>query len=214
VLGALMANSRVTKNNIVMIGGWIAVIIIGSKLSKSLSGDGKKQMKGLGYGLAFALVQLIANMLGSSLWGGVYDPSELGIGTIFFNILIGVGFGYAWSMITSKDSFARQWLSKMNAEKKADIKAYLDNKQWGKAIGRWFPLTGWYFKRNRRAARASRQELMEKLSTQRRELERIRSAQAQAQRADALQLWMQREAEVAAQMRQLEEELRNASRAG
>lgn len=143
LLGALMANSRVTKNNLVMIGGWVLVVLIGLKLSKNLSGDAKVSKKGFGFGLAFALVQLVANMLGTTLWGGGYvDPATINMGTIIFNILKGMCVGWGWAILTKSKSSIGDILNERAKKKKKDIKEHMKKHEWWKAIRRWLPLLG------------------------------------------------------------------------
>lgn len=99
ILAALLANERITKNQILVIGGWVAVLLIGNKLSKSMTGDRdpKGTKKGFGFGLAYAFVSLILNMLGTSLWGGTVTAGEIGVASIFKNLIIGFAVGFIYS---------------------------------------------------------------------------------------------------------------------
>ncbi len=99
ILAALLANERVTKNQILTIGGWITVLLIGNKLSKSMSGekDPKGTKKGFGFGLAYAFVSLILNMLGTSLWGGTVAAGDVGVASILWNLGIGFMIGFIYS---------------------------------------------------------------------------------------------------------------------
>jgi hypothetical protein len=98
ILSALITNQRITKNNLVIIGGWIAVFVIGSKISKSMSKDDPSGAKGgFAFGLAYAFVSLAANMLGTTLFGGEITYSEISSGMIIKNIGLGVLFGFVYS---------------------------------------------------------------------------------------------------------------------
>jgi hypothetical protein len=137
VLAALVANERVTKNHILIIGGWVALVLLGNKLSKTLGGGGKDEngsKRGFGFGLAYAFIQLVLNMLGTSLWGGEVAANEIGSSSIIWNILIGAVIGAVYSFFASggKGIFS-QWKKSLGAAGQKRLDA------WNKA-GR--PLMG------------------------------------------------------------------------
>jgi hypothetical protein len=123
ILAGMMANQRVTKGQIIMIGGWLAVVLIGSKLSKSLSGkdDPKGEKKGFGFGLAFAFVQLVANMLGSSLFGGTFE-GEITTFTILKNFILGILVGMAYAAIVG-EGIMDNIVSGLRKKQVADVEA-------------------------------------------------------------------------------------------
>jgi len=147
VLGAMMANERVAKNNILIIGGWIALVMLGNKLSKTLGGEGgakdeKGDKRGFGFGLAYALIQLILNMLGTSLWGGNVTSSDIGTGTILWNILIGFGMGWIYSVLTGEKGVLGA-ISKARREKAAkDIEDLTKKGKYKQAFLRGLPIIG------------------------------------------------------------------------
>jgi hypothetical protein len=147
VLGAMMANERVTKNNILIIGGWVALILLGNKLSKTLGGDGGSKdisgsRRGFGFGLAYAFIQLILNMLGTSLWGGSVDATELGSGKIIGNILIGLAFGYVYSLVLGEGGIIRKILKARADKAEKDIEELNKQGKFKEALLRGLPIIG------------------------------------------------------------------------
>lgn len=162
ILGALIANQRVRQQSIVIVAGWVAVFLIGNKLSKTLSDDPKATpKKAFGFALAFALVQLIANMLGTSLFGGEVSGSEIDTGLIIKNLLIGAVVGIVYSMLTGGKGFIADWFKSLSDKKKKDIEKYKSEDKWGKALVRGLPGIGWFFrvKPNAAALRQRQQEI-------------------------------------------------------
>jgi hypothetical protein len=167
VLSALVTNQRITKNNLVIIGGWIAFILIGKKLAKSMSGDkdGKGGKAGFGYGLAFALVQLIANMLGTSLFGGNVNAGEIGFNSIVINIFWGLLIGYAYGAL-----FGEGILGKINEkrrkEKEADVQKLIDDGKIIKPFLRSLPIIGRFWRPKDAAAKSKKdiKKVVEELS--------------------------------------------------
>ncbi len=143
LLGALLANERITKNNLVIIGGWIAVILIGNSLSKSLSGDKdpKGTKKGFGFGLAFAFVQLVASMLGTTLFGTKVNASDIGFAMIFWNLMLGLFIGYIYSILTGQGILGRV-LEDRKKKAEADVKELLDKGKYLDAFLRSLPFIG------------------------------------------------------------------------
>jgi hypothetical protein len=147
VLGAMMANERVAKNNILIIGGWVAFIMLGSKLSKTLGGQGgekdeKGNKKGFGFGLAYALIQLILNMLGTSLWGGSVSAGEIGTGRILFNILIGFAIGWLYSVLTGEKGILGSIMKARREKASKDIEELTKKGKYGQALLRGLPFIG------------------------------------------------------------------------
>ncbi|MFH1064167.1 MAG: hypothetical protein V1729_03745 [Candidatus Woesearchaeota archaeon] len=145
ILAALVTNDRMTKDNLVMIGGWIAVVMIGSAWSKTMSGDGDKEggnaKKGFGFGFAFALVELIANILGSSLLGGSVAASEIGTGSIFRNLILGLLIGFIYSAIKGQGVFGRI-RKRVEDKKKKEIDKNIEEGSYLKAYLRAIPFLG------------------------------------------------------------------------
>jgi len=145
ILAAMMTNDRITKANLVMIGGWVAVLLIGRSLSKSFQGNNQQQQQmqvGFGFGLAFAFVELIANMLGGSLLGGTYSAGDIGVWTIIKNIIIGVVIGYIYSVIAGGGIFGRI-MNRLDARQRRDIDHMIDDEgAFIRPFGRAIPLAG------------------------------------------------------------------------
>jgi|GEM_PF-2854249 len=147
MIGALLANERITKNNLIIIGGWVAVILIGSSLSKSLTGenDPKGAKKGFGFGLAFAFVQVIANMLGTSLFGGTVAANEIGAAMIIKNIFIGMAIGFVYSIAKGEGVLGRV-IEDFKKKKAEDVERLLTDKKYGHAAMRMIPGLGWFWR--------------------------------------------------------------------
>jgi hypothetical protein len=148
LLAALMTNERITKNNVIMIGGWIAVFLLGNQLSKSLSAenDQKGSKKGFGFGLAYAFIQLMANMLGTSLWGGEVTAAEIGFASILKNVVIGICIGWIYSMLVGGGNIWSKRKKMLEKEQEKDIEQLINEGNTGRSllrglpgfIGRWF----------------------------------------------------------------------------
>ena len=143
ILAALLANERVTKSQVLTIGGWIAVLLIGGKLSKSMSGekDPKGTKKGFGFGLAYAFVQLILNMLGTSLWGGTVTSGEIGVFSILSNLAIGFGIGFIYSFFAGGGILGKIMDARRKKAEKDIEKLVEDGKFWAPFM-RSLPIIG------------------------------------------------------------------------
>ncbi|MBU2561953.1 MAG: hypothetical protein KKD17_06680 [Nanoarchaeota archaeon] len=143
VLAAMIANDRIPKNHILMIAGWVAFLLIGSSLSKSFGGDDKKGgKKGIGFGLAYALVQLVLNMLGTSLWGGHVNASDFGASTVVWNLAIGLGIGYLYSAISGGKGILGTISEERRKKREEDVKELARRGELAKAILRGMPIFG------------------------------------------------------------------------
>jgi len=160
LLGALMANERITKSNVIMIGGWVAVLMIGKSLSKSLSDekDEKGTKKFLGFALAFAFVQLIANMLGTSLFGGEVTAEDIGAPRILKNLLIGLVIGGAYSLMAGGGGVFKDLMKNLNEKQKEDIKKDVNAGKFWRPFMRSMPLIGRFFKPKTEAADNQRRD--------------------------------------------------------
>jgi len=149
LLGGLIANGGITKNQIIILGGWAAVILLGGTLGKSLSGEEKEEgggKKWLGYGLAYALVQIIANMLGTSLWGGEASATGITAGSVLMNIAIGLGIGFIWNAISGGGGGVfNEWKKRMSGKRQEDVDKLIDDEKYGQAFGRSIPFFGRLF---------------------------------------------------------------------
>jgi hypothetical protein len=174
LLGGLMANERVSKNDVIMIGGWIAMALLGHSLNKSLSSDKdeKGTKKFLGYGLAYAFVELLANMLGSSLWGGKVDSSQITAPRILKNIGIGLLVGFGFSILNmGKGTFAKL-KENLGKAKEDDIKKDIDEGKYGRAVGRSIPGLGWLWRRKKaEAKKKEHSELLDRMDKLQRQVE-------------------------------------------
>lgn len=148
VLAALIANQGTPKNTLIVIGGWLGVIILGGKLSKSFGGenDQKGAKKGFAFGLAFAFIQLIANILGTSLFGGEYAAADITIGLILRNILIGLAIGWIYSSMSGEGIFGR-WRKAVGEKKKKEVNDLIEEGSYTKAFLRETPIIGTILKR-------------------------------------------------------------------
>ncbi|MBI4738707.1 hypothetical protein HY772_03970 [Candidatus Woesearchaeota archaeon] len=144
-LAALIANQGATKNQIIVMGGWILVIVIYARIKTSM---GEKGNPGLAMGLAFAFVQTIANLLGASLLGGLFEPVEpQGITIWWVVIYIGIGFGisFLYSTFVGKGGgiFA-QYFKQLNEEQQKKIDDLMKAKRPWSALKQSLPILGWF----------------------------------------------------------------------
>lgn len=148
ILAALIANQGTTKNMLIIIGGWIAVLILGGQMSRSFGGESDQSgaKKGFGFGLAFAFIQLIANMLGTSLFFSDYSAADITIGLIIRNILIGLLIGWIYSSISGEGVFGR-WRKSLGEKRKKEVKALIDEGNHLKAFFRSFPVISAVFRK-------------------------------------------------------------------
>jgi hypothetical protein len=176
VLAAIVANSRITKNNLIMVAGWVAVLLLSNKLSKSFGGgDEKSKSKaGLGIGLAIAFVELAANLLGGSLFGGSFAAGDIHAGRIIKIILIGFIAGYIFSNFSS--IFSRI-TGKLSKEQKEDVQKHIDDGKYVDPFARDLPGAGrWWFRPEKEAEEVARRD-----ETIMNELNRIRELRNQLQ---------------------------------
>jgi len=160
LLGALMANERITKSNVIMIGGWVAVLMIGKSLSKSLSDekDEKGTKKFLGFALAFAFVQLIANMLGTSLFGGEVTAEDIGAPQIIKNLLVGLVIGGVYSLMAGGSGIFGELRKNLKDKQREDIKKQVNDGKFWAPFMRSLPLIGRFFKPKKEAAENQRRD--------------------------------------------------------
>ncbi|MBN1543930.1 hypothetical protein JW898_00530 [Candidatus Woesearchaeota archaeon] len=186
ILAAMIANDRIPKNHILMIAGWVAFLLIGNALSKSFAGDDKKSSKkGLGFGLAYALVQLVLNMLGTSLWGTSVNASDFGSSTVVWNLLIGIGLGYLYSYMSSGNGIWKKVSDELRKKKEKDIEELAKRGEMRKALLRTIPIFGkhWSPKDEAEALKKKVKEITEELEMINR-LYRVSPAPNAAQRAE------------------------------
>jgi Flp pilus assembly pilin Flp len=180
LLGALMANERITKSNVIMIGGWVAVLMIGKSLSKSLSDekDEKGTKKFLGFALAFAFVQLIANMLGTSLFGGEVTAEDIGAPRILKNLFWGMVIGGAYSILNGGGGILGDLRKNLKDKQREDIKREVNDGKFWRAFGRSLPIIGRFIKPKKAAAENQGREnaLMAQINTIAREIETERAS--------------------------------------
>ncbi len=171
ILAAMLANSRVTKNQVVMIGGWVAVLLIGRKLSKSLTGDNDPSgsKKAMGFALAYAFVNLITSMLGTTLFGRSVEAGDIGLGSIVWGLIIGLVIGYIYSMLTGGGNLMGKVNAKRRKKTQDDIDKLLDKGRWGQAVKRAIPLIG-----NRWRPKNEEEDFRKNISNIVDELERVR----------------------------------------
>ncbi|MBW2996821.1 hypothetical protein KY349_00605 [Candidatus Woesearchaeota archaeon] len=134
MFAGLIANNGTTKNMLLVTGGWIAVVLIGAAMSKTMS-DEKDQSgmkKGLAFGIAFAFVQLILNMLGTSLFGAEYAAADIDMTIIFRNLLIGIIVGVIYSFMARK-GVGRNWRDHVNRKQEEEIRQLEEQGSYGKA---------------------------------------------------------------------------------
>jgi hypothetical protein len=143
LLAALVTNQRLTKNGLVIIGGWIALIIIGVNMSKSFAGDQKGQhyKRAFAFGLAFAFVELIANILGTSLYGYSVPASDITIISIIWNIIKGMPLGLIYSWLVGDRIYGRI-KDRVDERQQKDIQQLIDEGYYGKPFMRNTPMVG------------------------------------------------------------------------
>ncbi len=141
VLAALLANERVTKNQILVIVGWVVLGIFGPKLAKlmgKVKEEGDEQSSGsfagktFGLAIVYAGVQTALGLLGTSLWGGTVPASGFGTPTLFKHLLFGSGIGAVYALMTGdamKDYFA-----KMSKAKKEEVERQIGEGNYGRAL--------------------------------------------------------------------------------
>ncbi|MBI5398291.1 hypothetical protein HZB03_02395 [Candidatus Woesearchaeota archaeon] len=144
-LAALIANQGATKNQIIVMGGWILVIVIYARIKTSM---GEKGNAGLALGLAFAFVQIIANLLGSSLLGGLFEPVEpQGITIWWVVIYIGIGFGISFlynTFIGKGGGIFAQYFKQLDEERQKKVDDLMKAKRPWDALKQSLPILGWF----------------------------------------------------------------------
>ncbi|NQU78652.1 hypothetical protein HQ545_02695 [Candidatus Woesearchaeota archaeon] len=148
-LAALIAHQRVSRSAVLIVAGWIAVFMIGRKLSGTMGeGDPQGLRRGFAFGLAFALVTLILNMLGTSLFGAVRASGEITLMTIGINIFWGIIIGYIYGALVG-DGLLGTIMQSMGEEKRAKIESLCDRarddgkfRDYGRAFLSGLPLIG------------------------------------------------------------------------
>lgn len=134
MFAGLIANNGTTKNMLLVSGGWIAVVFLGASLSKTMS-DEKDQSgmkKGLAFGIAFAFVQLILNMLGTSLFGAEYAAADVDMTVILRNLLLGIVVGVIYSFMARKGVYG-DWRGNVNRKQEEEVRQLEEEGSYGKA---------------------------------------------------------------------------------
>ncbi|MBW2964183.1 hypothetical protein KY363_01875, partial [Candidatus Woesearchaeota archaeon] len=173
VLAALMTNQRVTKNTIIMIAGWVAVVLIGTKLSKKWSenteeGGSRRSnhtKKLFAFGLAVAAVELACNLLGGSLFGGTVAAGDISFGRILWVLVIGLPFGFVYSLLTT-DGLWRRIRGKADDEWKRRVDEDFANGNYGKSIFDNRPEVRDYIAEKRRKEEEKKARLLEAMNQQ------------------------------------------------
>lgn len=152
LLGGLIANGGVRKSQIIILGGWAAVIFLGSTLGKSLSGDKdeKGTMKWFGFALAYALVQIIAYMLGTSLWGADVTPTDIDTWSIMKNLGLGLIIGLVFSTLAGGGGAYKAYRSAVSKERESEIEDAAKKGSMGRALGLSIPGISWLLMRKRK----------------------------------------------------------------
>ncbi|MFC1723320.1 hypothetical protein ACFL0V_04225 [Nanoarchaeota archaeon] len=148
LLAGLIANDRMTKDQILMIAGWAGFIVLGLRLHKTWGKkEGKSSFAGtmMAWALPYTGINFVLSMFGTSLWMSTIDSSQTGIGFILWDFIKGMILGAAIASLTTD---VRKKLAAHKSEQKEKLQEKLiKENRGGDLFMSGLPGAGWVYDR-------------------------------------------------------------------
>ncbi|MBU0461158.1 MAG: DnaJ domain-containing protein [Nanoarchaeota archaeon] len=139
VLAAIIANGGAEKEHLITMGGWILIAILYFSFKEKMP-----EKAAMAFGLAYACIESLANLFGSTLlWGSA--PVVVDSWVLIKNFAIGIGFAMLWQNSFGEGGVMRHAFDKMGEKKKRDIDELVDEGKIGQAFITSLPVIGSIF---------------------------------------------------------------------